>query len=115
MMTVELEPWHDVGDVVQRLGQCGRVRSIQLRNPWCRGCIKFLIQVYQVEYHVVKRGRKYHEWGRIKRGKMKTGSNIIFPVILRLLGRISSVEGDWNFGEENKDLKKMGLGKNIKL
>jgi len=34
---------------------------------------------------------------RIKRGKAR-GSNIIFPIILRLLGR--SGEEDRNFGEE---------------
>ena len=45
-------------------------------------------------------------------GKYKTvrerGSNIIFPVILRMLGRISRGEGDGK-------IIKMGIGKNIKL
>ena len=38
--------------------------------------------------------------------KKERGSNIMFPIILRLLGRISSGEGDGNFGEENKVLGK---------
>ena len=77
--------------------------------------------VYQVcweEYQVVKSGREYHgcgaEYNVVKREK---GSNIIFPIILRLLGRISSGEegmGDGNFWEENQDLKKWGGG-NIRL
>ena len=33
--------------------------------------------------------------------KMERGSNIIFPIILRLLGRISSGEEDGNVLEEN--------------
>ena len=38
---------------------------------------------------------------------MERGSNIIFFIILRLLGRISSEkrEGDGNFGEEYQDKK----------
>ena len=32
--------------------------------------------------------------------KRERGSNIIFPIIMRLLGRISSGEEDRNFGEE---------------
>ena len=32
-------------------------------------------------------------------------SNIFFPIILRVLRRISSGEEDGNFGEENRDLK----------
>ena len=38
----------------------------------------------------------------------KRGSNIMFPGILWLLGRISSGQGDGNFGNENQDLKKWG-------
>ena len=42
--------------------------------------------------------------------KKERGSNIIVPLILRLLGRISrGEEGDVNFGEENQDFKKWGL------
>ena len=47
--------------------------------------------------------------------KRKRGCNIIFLIIFRLLGRISSEKGDVNFGEENQDIKKVGAGKNIKL
>ena len=42
------------------------------------------------------------------------GSDIIFLIIFRLLGIISTGEGDGNFGEENQD-KKIGVGNNIKL
>ena len=35
--------------------------------------------------------------------------------ILSLLGRIYCGEGDGNFGEDNQDLKKMGVGKTINL
>ena len=49
----------------------------------------------------------------------RKGSNINFPGILWLLGRISRGEGDGNFGEGNKDffLKKLkgGSGKNINI
>ena len=38
-------------------------------------------------------------------GKKGKGSNIIFLIILRLLGRISSGEEDGNFGKENQDFK----------
>ena len=45
------------------------------------------------EYQLVKRGREYHgcgeEYNVVKREK---GSKIIFPITLRLLGRISSWE-----------------------
>ena len=34
----------------------------------------------------------------------KRGSNIVFLIILRLLGRISNVEENGNFEEENQDL-----------
>ena len=40
------------------------------------------------------------------------GSNIIFPTILRLLGR---GEGNGSFWEENKDFKIKGMRKNIKF
>ena len=46
--------------------------------------------------------------------KRKRGSSIIFPIILRLLGRISIGKGDGNFAEGNQDYKKC-VGKNIKL
>ena len=45
---------------------------------------------------------KKREWGR----------NIIFSIIFRLLGRVSS--GDGNFGGENQDSKKGG-GKEYKV
>ena len=38
--------------------------------------------------------------------KGKRGSNIIFPIILKLLGRILSGKGDNKFREENQDFKK---------
>ena len=50
--------------------------------------------------------------------KRERGSNIIYHIILRLLGRISSKEegsGNKSFGEENQDLKNTGMGKSIKL
>ena len=63
-----------------------------------QGRIKFLIPPSGEEYQIVKRGREYHgcvDCGSLKGGKkMERGSNIIFPIILRLLGRISS-EGEW--------------------
>ena len=40
--------------------------------------------------------------------KRERGSNIIFPIILRLIGRISSWEGNGNFGEEGQVVKKTG-------
>ena len=36
--------------------------------------------------------------------KKERGSNIIFPITFRLLGRISSEEEGGNFGGENQDL-----------
>ena len=51
----------------------------------------------------------------VKNITWKRGSNIISPIILRLSGKISNGEGNGNFGEENQDLKKMMLEKNIKL
>ena len=52
------------------------------------------IKSFEEEYQVVKRGRKYH--GKIITWKKRErGSNFILPLILRLLGRISS-------GEEGK-------------
>ena len=46
--------------------------------------------------------------------KRERGSNIVIPLILRLLGRISSGkkgEGDGNFREENQDFRKFGWGR----
>jgi len=55
----------------------------------------------------VKRGREYHGCGEeYYVEKREMGSNIIFPLILRLLGRISSGE-KW----KGKEI----LGKNIKI
>ena len=43
------------------------------------------------EYQVVMRGREYHGGGEeYNVEKSERGNNIIFPIILRLLGRISS-------------------------
>ena len=80
-----------------------------------QGCIRFLIpgNIKSVgeEYQVVKRGRTYHGCGEeYNVEKRQRGSNVIFPVILRLLGRISIGEEDGNFREENQG-KKMGVGK----
>ena len=47
--------------------------------------------------------REYHSCG--KGYNVKKGSNIIFPIILGLLGRISSWEGDGNVRVENQDFK----------
>ena len=38
-----------------------------------------------------------------------------FTIILRLFGGISSGEGTEISGKKNQDLKRMGVGKNIKL
>ena len=55
-------------------------------------------------YQVVKRGREYHgcmkEYNVNEREKR---SNIIFPVILKLLRRIPSGVGVENFGESYQD------------
>ena len=59
----------------------------------------------------MKREGKYHGCGEeYHMEKRERGSNIIFPIILRRLGRISNGE-DGNFWEENQN----GMGKNIKL
>ena len=49
--------------------------------------------------------------------KRERETKIIFPIILRLFERISSgKEGQVrHFGEENQYLKKIGVGKKIKL
>ena len=47
--------------------------------------------------------------------KRERGSNIIFPIILRLLKILSKGEGNGKFWEENHDLKKLGVGKDMKL
>ena len=100
-----------------------------------QGCIKFLppcervYQVYREEYQVLMMGKgteilgkkiKIKKWGlgRISCEKRKKGTNIIFLIISRLLGRISNGEewkGDGNFWAENRDSKRMGVRKNIKL
>ena len=50
-------------------------------------------------------GREYHGcWEEYNVEKRERGNNTIFPLILRLFGRISSGEGDGNFGEENQGL-----------
>ena len=61
----------------------------------------------------MKRGREYHGcWKEYK--VKKRGSNTIFPIILRLLGRILSWEVDGNSGEENQDLKN-GVGEEYQV
>ena len=56
------------------------------------------------EYQVVKRGREYHGCGEEYNMEERVrGTNIIFIIILRLLGRISSEEKDGNFGEKCQD------------
>ena len=46
-----------------------------------------------IEYQVLKRGREYHGCGEEYNILIREmGCNIIFPIILRLLGRISSAE-----------------------
>ena len=53
---------------------------------------KFIKSVVE-EYQVVKREREYHGCGEeFNMEKRKRVSNTIFPMILRLLERISSVE-----------------------
>ena len=44
------------------------------------------------EHKVVKSRREYQAVEKNKREKRERGSNIIFPITLRLLGRISSEE-----------------------
>ena len=50
-------------------------------------------------------GREYHGFGKeYNVGKRERGNNIIFPKMLRLLGRISR-------REDNQELKKWGWGR----
>ena len=73
-------------------------------------CIKYVIKSVGEEYQVVKWERDYHgfvEENNVE--KRERGSNFIFPMTLRLLGRILSMEGDRNW-KKNK-----WVGKNIKL
>ena len=66
----------------------------------------------------MKRGREYYgcrEVFNVEKGEK--GSNTIFPIILRLLGIISSKEEGYGreiFGKKIQ-IKKIGVGKNIKL
>ena len=66
------------------------------------GCIKFIksvgknIKWGRGEGNIIAVGTNIEKWDK--------GSNIIFPIILRLLGRISSGEEDGHFWEENQDL-----------
>ena len=62
-----------------------------------QGCIKFIVWK---ENQVVKKEKFMAVGKNITRKKRKRESNIIFPLIFRLLGRIEY---------------KRGLGKNIKL
>ena len=62
---------------------------------------KFIMSIGE-EHQVVKRGREYHDCGEeYNVEKREGGSNIIFPKILRLLGRISSGEKRTEIWEEN--------------
>ena len=45
--------------------------------------------------------------------KRERGNNISFPVVLRLLGRISSGEADEKFGEGDQNFMTMGWGRKI--
>ena len=66
----------------------------------------------------MKRGREYYGYGEeYNMKKRERGRKIIFPVIYRLLGRISSEKkGKWSefWGRKSRFLK-LGVGKNIKL
>ena len=71
----------------------------------------FLVQIESFVWSCEER-REYHGCGgKYNLKKRDRESNIIFPMILRLLGRISSGEDDRNFGEENQDFKKLGWGR----
>ena len=50
--------------------------------------------------------------GKKERGR---GSNMIFPIIFRLLERLSSVEKGAEILGRKQRFKKIGVGKNIKL
>ena len=55
------------------------------------------------EYQVAKRGREYNCCGEeYNMEKRDRGNNIIFPLIFRLLGRISRGEGYYIFGKKIK-------------
>ena len=76
--------------------------------------MKEKVQRKREDYQVVKRGREYHYCGEenivVKRERV---SNIIFPIILRLLGKISSGEegkGTEITGKKIK-IKQSGLGR----
>ena len=65
-----------------------------------------------------ERGREYHGCGdECNIEKRKKGSNTIFPIIFRLLGRILSEERGRKrtFRGRKSRFKKMGMRKKIKL
>ena len=64
----------------------------------------------------MNRGSEYYGCGEeyITWKKRKRGSNIIFPIILRLLGRISRGKGTEILSKKIKILE-IRVGKNIKL
>ena len=67
------------------------------------GFIKYIGE----EYQIAKRRRKFHGCGEeYNLEKREKGRNIIFPIVFRLLGRISS-------GEEGKETEM--FGKKIKI
>ena len=81
-----------------------------------QGCIKFLIKSVWEEYQVLKRGREYHGGGKEYNAEKKEwGSNLIFPKILRMLGRISSGEKGKKISGKKIKIEKMWMGKNIKF
>ena len=67
-----------------------------------QGCIKFLIppgrsfQVAWKEYQDAKKGKEYQGYGEKNNVKKGKESNILFPMMIRLLRRISSGEGGLN-------------------
>ena len=75
------------------------------KPPVCTG--KFIKFVGE-EYQVVKRGIKYHGCGeKYNVEKRERGSNITFPIILRLFGMEEGKNGE-KFGQENHDLENGG-------
>ena len=103
-----LNPWiSPLSWLVKNLDKGDRPEEDQTPSK-LQGCIKFNIIKYVGEEYQVLRGGGYHGCGKRERE-----SNIIFPMILRLFGRISN--GEEGKGEENQDFKNLRVGKNIKL
>ena len=64
--------------------------------------------MWRGEGNIITSGEEYNVQER------ERGSSIIFPIILRLLSNGEEGEGDGYF-EEEENIKKMGIGKNVKL